>query len=1107
MKKTLLSLSILVVLLCVQTSFSQEKALDIYRNKIVQLYQYYGDAKYDSAIQVLYQLQKITPYDPELFYDIALMQAHLGNYEESMSNLKQSLIMGFDFGEELDSVMKPLEKLPEYADLIPLIEKNKHPVANSKTALIIPEKDLIPEGITYDPVEECFYVGSIWKCKIIKIDKYGKISDFTNEKQDGLRKVLGMNVDAKRRELWAASIVNSYRPDLDSAEIGWSGVFKYDLTTGKLIKKYELHEKGVNHLLNDITITKSGDVFITDSEAGQVYAIFRERDTLELFIDNPDFIYPNGITISPDSKTLYMASAANGIYMINIETKECKLIPQPDNITLYGIDGLYYYNGTLLGVQNSKHKISQFKMNSDRDSVVSAEILESHNPLFSNPTTGVIVNDEFYYIANSQLRSFNANGSVWPLEDLEEIYILKAKLDGPQTHKIKLYSEIMDYKRELYIHLPKGYDYEDLKYPVMYVLDAEWHFKHTASIVDLFIENGRIPPIIVVGIPNTDRSNDFSHEPDSNMLPYTCGVDRFREFFKEEVIPFISEKYHTNDFRLIKGFCATSFMAIYVLFTNPVLFDAYITATPYVVEDYDFLIEFTESLNKDLFLSQEWLYLSKGELDRPDLNEKIPQFVNLLENKNFENLSWEFEEIPDNDHYMVELQTLINGLDFVFSDFIHPEKLFDQGIIQSVKTTDSIAEKYGFMNGLPRSMLSTLCEVLKTRELKKEANIAEILSKNDFNRDLWKKANEIHKNSTVFDAHAHPFLFGVDAHDKEYILCKRNSSSQIDYPSMIEGGADAVFMGHAYRHDLFDTILAKHENILKDIELTKQDLEECNDIAGLASSIRDILKLNKKNKKAILISLEERDYLDGKIDLLKKYYKAGVRMITLLHYGNDKIANTTEEEAGNNGLSEYGKQIIVEMNKLGMIIDITHCPDSLQLDIIRTSKDPVIASHSNARSVINIERNIPDDILRAIADKNGVVCVTFSSVYVSEDYRIKYRKAWGLYSNERSRLFGIHGTDTAAVERKLEVFLPKVLPENADIEDLINHIDHIVEIAGIDHVGIGSDYGGTRIPRGLDDISGYPLITYYLLLRGYSEEDIGKMMGGNILRIFKEVEQ
>ncbi|MEW6209657.1 MAG: hypothetical protein AB1631_14915 [Acidobacteriota bacterium] len=304
----------------------------------------------------------------------------------------------------------------------------------SKVAFTIPEKDLIPEGMAYDPVTKTFFVSSTYKRKIVSIDRNGRARNFTSEAEDGLLGVVGMKVDPGRRLLWAISShagLNMPMKNMVEEEEGRSLVFKYDLTTGKLVKKYLLDNKPQKHFLNDLTINSAGDVLVTDTMGKAVYLISREKDELELFVKLDHS--PNGIDFSADEKKLLVAIyGGSGVGFIDIDTRRFSDIAMPAGES-FASDGLYFWRGSLIAVQpgNGEKIIARYVLNQEMNRVERIEVIEATHPAFQQPTTGVIAGKDFYYIANSQLqlfrRSFNPDGS-YHADRLREVVILRVKL-------------------------------------------------------------------------------------------------------------------------------------------------------------------------------------------------------------------------------------------------------------------------------------------------------------------------------------------------------------------------------------------------------------------------------------------------------------------------------------------------------------------------------------------------------------------------------------------------------------------------------------------------------------------------------------------------------
>jgi membrane dipeptidase len=366
---------------------------------------------------------------------------------------------------------------------------------------------------------------------------------------------------------------------------------------------------------------------------------------------------------------------------------------------------------------------------------------------------------------------------------------------------------------------------------------------------------------------------------------------------------------------------------------------------------------------------------------------------------------------------------------------------------------------------------------------------------------LWEKALQIHDEAIVMDAHAHANLFSVPE-PSPLNLGKKTGESQIDFPTMKEGGLDAVFMALPLRGDADRNDPPK--GIAKSAESVRSHLGQYSNLAELALSAADVRRIHATGKRAVLLSIESQGYTGGKTDTLDALYEKGIRSITLSHSRFDRIAESDTEDAGDNGLSKFGRSVIKTMNRLGMLIDITHIPDRLQREIIEESKAPVMASHSCVRALHDKPRNIPDDILKAIAEKGGLVAVTFFSGHLSKEFTEQASKADAKFETEKAKLEEKFGDDKAELDRRLRDLEAELAPPKVEIDLVIDHIDHAMKVAGVDHVGIGSDFGGDTLPIGLEDASGFPLITYHLLKRGYSGDDIKKILGGNLLRVLEE---
>jgi membrane dipeptidase len=284
----------------------------------------------------------------------------------------------------------------------------------------------------------------------------------------------------------------------------------------------------------------------------------------------------------------------------------------------------------------------------------------------------------------------------------------------------------------------------------------------------------------------------------------------------------------------------------------------------------------------------------------------------------------------------------------------------------------------------------------------------------------------------------------------------------------------------------------------------------------MAFSVADIERAHQQHKLAALMGIEGGHSIENDMHLLRDYYRLGVRYMTLSWSNTNEWADSSGDindpkVPHHNGLTDFGKQVVLEMNRLGMMIDVSHVADKTFWDAIATTKAPVIASHSSARALTNAPRNMTDDMLQAVAKNGGVVQVNFYSGFIDEDYR-KAVEAQSKAQNAaiQSYIDGLKAQgkpvnfiEVDRIEREWTAKIPR-----PPFKSLIDHIDHIAKVAGVDHVGLGSDFDGVSgaTPQGIDSAADLPRITQALLDRGYSPDDIRKILGGNLLRVFRQVE-
>lgn len=370
------------------------------------------------------------PYLPKAIYNLACAYAVNRDAANAAATLDRLSSRKVYFDIAADADFDAVKDAPEIRGARERLEAVKTPIGRSVPAMSIPEKDLIPDGIAYDPTSGSFFVGSVYKRKIVRIAADGARSDFATDTQHGLYAVLGLAVDNARRILWACgSIVpemSGYRPE----DKGQAAIFQIDLSTGRLVKKVALSDPGREHNLNDLAIDSLGNLYISDAASSAVYTLPNGADTLQSFLEPGKLGSPNGIAFSPDERVMYIADYSRGIARVERDTRAISYLTPPTDAVLVGIDGLRTYRGDLIAIQNGirPHRVVKLGLTGDGRAVRDAQVLEMNSPFFREPTLGTISGQDFYYIANSQWGSFTG-GAIWPADRLTDVVILRMKLD------------------------------------------------------------------------------------------------------------------------------------------------------------------------------------------------------------------------------------------------------------------------------------------------------------------------------------------------------------------------------------------------------------------------------------------------------------------------------------------------------------------------------------------------------------------------------------------------------------------------------------------------------------------------------------------------------
>lgn len=362
-----------------------------------------------------------------LLFQLARERALQDDAAGALLYLDQAIATGLDLDIESEPAFIPLRHRRELMALLDRALDQRVVARNSVEAFRVKERDLIPEGLAQDSTTGDFFLGSLLKKKIVRVGADGRAHDFTSAGQDGLCQVLGLKVDSKRRLLWAMTAAGK----AEGAREGWSAAYVYELGSGQLARRYPMTEG--KHLFNDLALARDGGAFITDSEAGAVWRIEPGRDAPVPLVGAGGLDYPNGIALSGDERRLYVADFAHGISIVDPATGRVRPLPHPPGVSPHGIDGLYWHESGLIGVQNGAgtERIVRYRLSGDGERVLGLDVLESRNPLFAIPTTGAIAGSAFYYIANSRLDQLSPEGRLRPGARLEDVVVLRAPLGPP----------------------------------------------------------------------------------------------------------------------------------------------------------------------------------------------------------------------------------------------------------------------------------------------------------------------------------------------------------------------------------------------------------------------------------------------------------------------------------------------------------------------------------------------------------------------------------------------------------------------------------------------------------------------------------------------------
>ncbi len=370
---------------------------------------------------------------------------------------------------------------------------------------------------------------------------------------------------------------------------------------------------------------------------------------------------------------------------------------------------------------------------------------------------------------------------------------------------------------------------------------------------------------------------------------------------------------------------------------------------------------------------------------------------------------------------------------------------------------------------------------------------------------------KIHDKALTVDTHCDTPMALLEEH---FDIGKRNEApkNRVDFPRMKEGGLDAIFFA-AFTGQRERTV----ENTEEAYRLANEMIDsvyavchEYNEMAEVAFNAEDAARIESLGKRAIYIGMENGFPIGKNINRVQEFYTRGVRYITLCHSKNNDICDSSSDKKGpeHNGLSKFGRKVVKRMNHLGMMIDVSHISDKSFFDVVKLSKTPVIASHSSVRSIAHHNRNMTDEMIKALAANAGVIQICLLDDYIKDPdtTTIRYKKLEELRKIYNTQYESMSDAERNELSKKWREVNEKYTKNLPTVADYVDHIDYVKNLVGIDYVGIGSDFDGGGGLADCADVSQFPNITREMLRRGYTEEEIMKVWGGNFFRVFKKVE-
>lgn len=407
-----------IVLACVATRSASAQTPNGTREDVIAVLERmraaFGSGNQADLLRHLETIDRLTSNHPIVVFQLARTRAALGDTAGALAALERLAPMGLAAPIARDSAFRILHSHPDFGQFADRLARAAAPLVRSDTAFVAADPDLIPESVAFDAAERAWYLGSLAHHKVVRVAADGSARDFAVV--EGKGRVIGIKIDAPRRRLWMVeTTIDGTAPRTWAGAGGWTSLRGYDLATGREIARHAPADRERPHLFNDLAVSAAGDVYVTDLFGNAVWRLRAGADSLEMLARGPRFHWPNGITLSPDESRLYVAHL-EGISAVDPRTGALAPLPHPPTAAMADIDGLYACGNSLIAIQRMAdfQQVSRFLLSPSGDSIVAMEAIERGHPAYVDPTTGVMIGGDLFYIANAQFRRLAPDHTLAP---------------------------------------------------------------------------------------------------------------------------------------------------------------------------------------------------------------------------------------------------------------------------------------------------------------------------------------------------------------------------------------------------------------------------------------------------------------------------------------------------------------------------------------------------------------------------------------------------------------------------------------------------------------------------------------------------------------------